>query len=130
MTQHAKARTSERILAEDVHSLSLTQRSHPGMWIDGGWPRARTESLAATDTVNVSVWEMTTGAVADVETDEILVVLSGAGTIWFPDGDEVELRPGVAIRLRGGEYAEWTVTSSLRALVITEVQAPTTTPHV
>ena len=120
MTAQAGIRPSERILAEDVTTMPLTQRTDPGTWIDGGWPTAQSERLASVGATTVSVWEMTTGAVADIETDEVLVILSGEGTIWFPDGGDVALRPGVAVRLRGGEYTEWTVTSPIRALIVTE----------
>jgi uncharacterized cupin superfamily protein len=56
--------------------------------------------------------------VADIENDECLVVLSGAGRLAYEDGETIDLRPGVCVRLHAGDRTEWTVLSTLRALTI------------
>lgn len=63
------------------------------------------------------VWEMTPGAMWDIEVDELFVVMSGSGTLErVIDGDTVvqALQPGVACRLVEGEKTVWRVSSTLR----------------
>ena len=63
----------------------------------------------------VGVWEMTPGAMSDVEADEIFIVLFGAGTVEFEEtGETVLLAPGDVMRLREGQRTVWTVTQTLR----------------
>ena len=71
-------------------------------------------SLAILGGVEVGVWEMTEGTARDTEVDEVFVVLSGAGTVTFEDGECLELGPGTAVRLRAGERTTWVVTRRLR----------------
>lgn len=109
---------AERVLSEDLQALQLTRPSQPGMWVDGGWPRATYETLDELGGVAVSVWETTTGVVADIERDEVVVVVSGNGTIRFDDGPAFNLRAGLCLRLRAGERAEWTVTKPVRLISV------------
>lgn len=109
---------SDRILTADAFTTPLRRASHPGIWTEGGWPTAATEPLAELGSVAVSLWEMTEGVVADIENDECLLVLRGAGSIRFEDGDLVELAPGAMVRLSAGERTEWTVTQTLRAVLV------------
>lgn len=63
------------------------------------------------------VWEMTPGAMSDVEVDEYFVVISGSGTLERTIGGEpevVELSPGVVCRLNAGEDTIWRVSEALR----------------
>jgi uncharacterized cupin superfamily protein len=63
------------------------------------------------------VWEMTPGAMWDIEVDELFVVISGSGTLErVIDGDTVvqALQPGVACRLVEGEKTVWRVNNTLR----------------
>jgi uncharacterized cupin superfamily protein len=63
------------------------------------------------------VWEMTPGAMRDVEVDEYFVVISGSGTLERANGGEpevVELSPGVVCRLNVGEETIWRVNEALR----------------
>jgi uncharacterized cupin superfamily protein len=117
----APAPTGDRLLASDVTTVPLTGESRPGIWVEGGWPTATTELLADLGGVRVSAWEVTTGVVADLEHDEYLLVLSGAGTLRLEGGPAVRLAPHALVRLGEGERTEWTVTETLRALVVSVV---------
>jgi uncharacterized cupin superfamily protein len=61
------------------------------------------------------VWEMTPGAMSDVENDEFFVVVAGAGSVEFID-DEVVLHlvPGSVMTLAAGARTIWNVTQTLR----------------
>lgn len=115
------APTGDRLLAADVTTVPLTGESRPGIWVEGGWPTATTELLADLGGVRVSAWEVTTGVVADLEHDEYLLVLSGAGTLRLEGGPAVPLARHTLVRLGEGERTEWTVTETLRALVVSVV---------
>jgi uncharacterized cupin superfamily protein len=117
----APAPAGERLLAADVTTVPLTGESRPGIWVEGGWPTATTELLADIGRVRVAAWEVTTGVVADLEHDEYLLVLSGAGTLRLEGGPAVRLAPHALVRLGEGERTEWTVTETLRALVVSVV---------
>ena len=66
----------------------------------------------------IGTWEMAPGTDHDTEVDEVFVVLAGHGTVTFEDGEVVELRPGVAVRLRAGERTTWVVTETLRKVYV------------
>ena len=107
-----------RLICADVHDLPLTQPSHPGIWTDGGWPTATAEELVTIGGVGLSVWEMTTGVVADIENDEYLLIVAGTGVLRFEDGETVELSRGALVQLQAGNRTEWTVLTTIRAVVI------------
>ena len=67
--------------------------------------------------VEVGVWEMSVGAVRDVEVDEVFVVLTGGATITF-DGSSVVVGPGDLVRLTAGTSTTWEVTSPIRKLYV------------
>lgn len=108
----------QRLIAADVATLPLTTESHSGLWVSGGWPAARAEDVATVGDARVSVWETTEGVVDDIERDELLVVVAGAGAVRFDDGERLDLRPGTCLRLVAGERAEWTITTPLRVLAV------------
>jgi uncharacterized cupin superfamily protein len=63
------------------------------------------------------VWEMTPGAMRDVEVDEFFVVVAGEATLERhveSVSGTTELRPGVVCRLFEGEETVWRVRSALR----------------
>lgn len=64
----------------------------------------------------VGVWEMTPGAMSDVEADEVFVVLAGSATVEFvrPALPSIELAPGSVVRLAEGMETVWTVRETLR----------------
>ena len=67
------------------------------------------------------LWEMSAGAMRDVEGEEVFLVISGTGRIEFdePDLPTVELRPGTLVRLEDGMKTRWYVDEApLRKLFI------------
>lgn len=98
---------SERLFTADVLNADLA--------LD------RTLSLGTIGGTDIGVWEMTPGTEQDIEVDEVFVVLTGQGTVAFEDGEEIELAPGVAVRLRAGDRTTWTVTERLRKLYVARV---------
>lgn len=74
--------------------------------------------LATLGSVEVGLWGMDPGTDHDTEVDEVFVVLAGSGTVTFADGEVVELRPGVVVRLHAGERTTWVVTETLRKLYV------------
>ncbi|MGF0313795.1 cupin domain-containing protein [Rhodococcus sp. IEGM1428] len=84
-----------------------------------GAPEAGFRALTAVAGTEVGVWEMTRGVARDIEVDEVFVVLSGAASVKFENGDTIELSPGVAVRLREGDKTTWTVHETLRKLYLT-----------
>lgn len=70
--------------------------------------------LAATDDLEVGVWEHPAGVSTDVETDEVFVVLSGSGRVVLEDGTVLPLRPGTVGVLAGGTRTRWEIDEPLR----------------
>ena len=68
----------------------------------------------------VGVWEMTVGAMRDVEADEVFVVLTGAATVEFehPHASPIVLAPGAVVRLESGMRTIWTVRQTLRKVYV------------
>jgi uncharacterized protein len=68
----------------------------------------------------VGVWEMTVGAMRDVEADEVFVVLAGAATVEFehPHASPIVLAPGSVVRLESGMRTIWTVRQTLRKVYV------------
>lgn len=109
----------------DAASARLTHEPVPAEQIVAGTP---TTGLLALDTDGVreiGVWEMTPGAMRDVEVDEVFVVLAGAATVEFEtaasDGlhhSPIELTPGSVVRLDAGMRTIWTVRETLRKVYI------------
>jgi len=104
----------------------VTTRSHDALTIDlddlplaahdvrAGRPAAGIATLHDDLGVEIGVWELIEGTVTDTEADEVFVVVAGAGSVGFADGEQVELRPGVVVRLHAGERTTWTITETLR----------------
>ncbi|WP_127792316.1 cupin domain-containing protein [Agromyces sp. LHK192] len=68
----------------------------------------------------IGVWEMTPGAMRDVEADEVFVVLAGDATVEFVDPalPSIELAPGSLVRLEAGMQTVWTVRETLRKVYV------------
>lgn len=67
------------------------------------------------------LWEMSAGAMRDIEGEEVFLVISGTGRIEFdePARSPVDLSPGVLVRLEGGMKTRWYVDEApLRKLFI------------
>lgn len=73
--------------------------------------------------VDYGLWEMSAGAMRDVEGDEVFLVISGRGRIEFdePARSPMELRPGSLVRLEEGMKTRWYIDEGpLRKLFIAE----------
>ncbi|MCF2573573.1 cupin domain-containing protein [Brevibacterium sp. UCMA 11754] len=67
------------------------------------------------------LWEMSAGAMRDVEGEEVFLVISGTGRIEFdsPELSPVVLSPGRLVRLEPGMKTRWYVNAApLRKLFI------------
>ncbi len=103
--------SAQRLASPDVLAASVTP--------DGGSePLATASAVLVTTAVEVGLWEAGPGTDTDVEADEVFLVLSGAGTVRFEDGSEIDLRPGVLVRLHEGDRTTWVVTERLRKLYL------------
>lgn len=100
-----------RLVCPDIEAVPTT--------VDGGG-RLATASVALVEdgTSEVGVWEAGPGADTDVESDEIFVVLRGAGSVTFADGSRIDLRPGTLVRLQAGDRTTWEITERLRKLYV------------
>jgi uncharacterized cupin superfamily protein len=97
------------VLALPLDDLPLEESS-----VVAGSPAAGIATLHDDLGVEIGVWELTEGTVTDTEVDEVFVVVAGSGSVTFEDGERVDLRPGLVVRLRAGERTTWTVTERLR----------------
>lgn len=100
-----------RLLATDALAVPLET--------GGADPLSTASAVLADSPVPVGLWEAGPGTDTDVEVDELFVVLAGAGTVRFEDGEVIELRPGVVVRLHAGDRTTWVVTERLRKLYVT-----------
>ena len=87
-----------------------------------GVPAAGFTTVTTFGKLEVGVWEMTVGAMRDVESDEVFVVIAGRATVSFDADDRVmNLFPGSVARLAAGEHTVWTVTETIRKVYIAGV---------
>jgi uncharacterized protein len=100
--------------AHDALAMSLDDLPLATEDVHEGDPSAGIVTLHEEFGVEIGIWELSEGTVSDTEVDEVFVVLAGSGEVTFPDGETVELRPGVVVRLRAGERTRWTITERLR----------------
>ena len=79
-----------------------------------------TGSVDLDEDMGIGVWEMTPGAMSDVEIDEVFVVVAGSATVEFVDPalPSIELETGAIVRLDAGMRTVWTVRETLRLLLI------------
>lgn len=92
---------------------------HTALFTVGG--DSADEPCAAT--WQIGIWEMSAGAMYDVEIDEVFVVLRGDAEIAVLDAsglvaESIPLRPGVVCRLHAGTRTRWTVRRALRKMYI------------
>ena len=84
-----------------------------------GAPTTGFTTLTPFGELEVGVWEMTVGAMQDVESDEVFVVIAGRATVTFDADDRVmDLSVGSVARLAAGEHTVWTVTETIRKVYI------------
>lgn len=90
--------------------------------IDGaGHPMTGASVLGGFGGLELGVWQMTEGAMTDVEGDELCVIVAGHGQLHRTiDGAEVvqELRPGTVVELREGEKTLWVAFETLRKVYL------------
>lgn len=87
-----------------------------------GAPQTGSVDVARIAGAEVGIWEMSVGAMCDIEVDEVFVVISGRATVELVEGDGVtrtlELVPGTLCRLERGMHTRWHVTDVLRKVYI------------
>lgn len=101
-------------------SIDIPLEAVPAEQIVAGSPTAGFVSLGEIAGSEYGVWEMSVGAMSDVEADELFVVLAGAATVdLLDDGSTITLSPGSVGRLTAGMRTVWTVTEPLRKVYVT-----------
>jgi len=100
----------------DAAALGLPHEPVPADQVVAGTPTTGYVELSDA----IGVWEMTPGAMSDVEADEVFVVLSGDATVEFVDPalPAIELGPGSVVRLTAGMSTVWTVRDTLRKVYV------------
>ncbi|MGG6383207.1 cupin domain-containing protein [Paenarthrobacter sp. NEAU-H11] len=107
----------------DVRKLELEPTPVPVSQIADGAPTTSLLRLGAFENLMVGVWEMSAGAVHDVEVEEIFVVISGSATVELHhDGGAslAKLAPGSLMRLSKGTRTTWTVHETLRKVYLNQ----------
>lgn len=87
-----------------------------------GAPRTGSTVLAELFGAEIGVWEMTAGAMVDIEVDEVFVVVEGEASVTLlKDGvptELIELRAGTVCRLAAGSTTRWDVPRLLRKVYV------------
>ncbi|MGZ0711833.1 cupin domain-containing protein (plasmid) [Coraliomargarita sp. W4R53] len=104
----------------DAAALALEHEPVPAEQVVAGSPTTASVALDESDAVEIGVWEMSVGAMSDVEADEYYIVLSGSCTVAFTDPAlaSIELKPGSVGKLSAGMHTIWTVHETLRKIYI------------
>ncbi len=101
-------------------ALELDYSDVPAGQVVAGAPRVGVESLGDFGGREYGVWEMTPGAMSDVEEDELFIVIAGHAVVELDSGaTRIELSPGSVGRLYAGTRTVWTVTDTLRKIYLT-----------
>ncbi len=124
MSSDAQAAFTASFMADALEAVIVTEPVSPDQVaaIDAaGNPETGTLVLGEFAGREVGVWEMTPGAMTDVEVDEFCVILAGAGEVHRSvNGAQViqTLQPGVVLQLRDGEETLWVVERTLRKVYL------------
>ena len=104
----------------DAASVTLEHEPVAPDQVVAGTPTTGHLVLDDDGTRTVGVWEMTPGAMRDVEAEEVFVVLAGAATVEFehPHASPIVLGPGSVVRLESGMKTIWTVRQTLRKVYV------------
>ena len=105
------------MITADAATIPLRLEPVPTEQVLEGEPHTGWVELSFTELGEWGVWEMTPGAMSDVEVDETFVVIAGHATLERDiDGQVIieELHPGVCVSLRAGEETIWRVSAALR----------------
>ncbi|GAA1981872.1 cupin domain-containing protein [Microbacterium pumilum] len=107
--------------ATDAAALPLEHDPVPAEQIVAGDPTTGYATLDESGGAELGVWEMSPGAMSDVEADELFVVLAGDATVEFVDPalPPIPLAPGAVVRLTAGMRTVWTVRETLRKVYLT-----------
>jgi uncharacterized cupin superfamily protein len=105
----------------DAATLVLSHEPVPADQVIAGAPTTGFVELDEIGGAEVGVWEMSPGAMRDVESNEVFVVLAGSATVAFEDPalPSIELQPGSVVRLTAGMRTLWTAHETLRKVYIT-----------
>ncbi|MEV6350200.1 cupin domain-containing protein [Actinoplanes sp. NPDC051851] len=108
------------VVIHRLADIAVTHEESPEEVTVAGAPSTGATSVIALENlgVEVGVWEMSVGAVRDVEAEEAFLVLAGKATIET-DGGTHEIGAGDLVRLEAGTKTIWTVTEPLRKLYVT-----------
>ncbi|WP_430644861.1 cupin domain-containing protein [Agromyces sp. GXS1127] len=113
----------------DAAGLALAHEPVPAEQVVAGAPttayRSLDEPADGGRAGEIGVWEMSVGAMSDIEVDEVFVVLAGSATVEFEHvpstggpAESIELAPGAVVRLEAGMRTIWTVREPLRKVFI------------
>lgn len=109
--------------AADARTLPLELEGVDAAQRLAGDPATGFVELRSYRDATVGLWEMSDGAMRDIEADEVFVVLAGSATVELLDGDVVTrtiaLEPGTLCHLEEGMVTRWYVASPLRKLYVT-----------
>ncbi len=109
----------ERVGRIGAVDLDLELEPVPVEQVVTGAPATGTTAFGTFGGHEVGVWEMTPGAMSDVEADELFVVIAGRATVEFVEtGTWMLLGPGDVVQLRAGARTVWTVTETLRKVYL------------
>lgn len=111
----------------DTRLLELVHDDVPADQATAGRPRTGSVPLGSVGTARFGVWELTAGAMRDIEVNEVFVVVDGEATVVLLDGDvevsKIRLRPGILCRLAAGSSTRWDVPDVLRKVYLLEPDA-------
>ncbi|BDZ54228.1 cupin [Agromyces marinus] len=109
----------------DAAGLALEHEPVPADQVVAGTPTTGYVPLDESEPGEIGVWEMSVGAMRDVEVDEVFVVLAGSATVEFEHvpssggpAAPIELAPGSVVRLEAGMRTIWTVREPIRKVFI------------
>ena len=122
MTGQAAAAAAEFPSVIGALDLIIAREPVAADQVVDGTPTTGFTTVTTFGELEVGVWEMTDGAMQDVESDEVFVVIAGRATVTFDADDRVmNLSVGSVVRLAAGEHTVWTVTETIRKVYITPV---------
>ncbi|MHA7268751.1 cupin domain-containing protein [Arthrobacter sp. HLT1-20] len=104
-------------------SVDLGHHAVPANQVLAGAPTTAAESLGNIFGLEYGLWEMSAGAMSDVEAEELFVVLSGTATVQIHAGNgfqaaALRLEPGTVCHLSEGMSTSWVVHEPLRKLYL------------
>jgi uncharacterized cupin superfamily protein len=118
MTIIGSGAARSRLLAVDARMMELEHLELDPADVIGGSPRTNLSALVSAGDVEIGIWEITSGIVTDIESDEVFVVLGGRGLVEFDEGASLSLSTGSVVRLRAGDRTTWTIYETLRKVYV------------